>query len=222
MHRKRTLKTVIWDLNGTISNDFELTFESAHVIFQKYHARVLPTREDYKYGAGHNWMDFYEKFGVPKGTSPKELNAIRVAHFLRPDRIGSVRPHDGALELVAELRDRGMQSMLLSGETEEIFKVRLVQFNLVRSFERAECDLFGKVDRVASLANDGWLDCCETLYIDDDPKCLAAAKQRGCMTIGIAFGYAFCEDIERAQPDFVARSFAEARDFLVENGVLAE
>lgn len=200
-------KTAVLDWNGTLLNDLPLVYRSVCQIFSRY-GLPSPTLTEYRTEMSQEWMKFYLRHGIPEGTKPEELNAIR-REFLEA-HWNDVELHPRALQFLQLLRKRKMKTFLVTGEIKEVVERRLSQFHLVDFFDEVVAGAYRKAEILKGLD----LLPNESVFVDDDPFGICSAKELGFTTIGMTHGYASVERIRDARPHFMSNDFSGVIGYL--------
>jgi len=196
-----------FDWNGTLLDDLEIAYESVKEIFRRFKLQS-PTLQEYRTKISSDFSGFYYQNGIPRETTPEELNLIR-KEFLETYWCDA-KLHDGALGLLQTCAASGLKIGLVSAEVPEILAARLQQFGIKDLFFHAEGGAWPKKDALKRLGeklelrNGTW-----AFYVDDTPEGIQAASEAGFTTVGFANGYALPSAIRRARPNFIAHSLSE-------------
>lgn len=88
------LEFLVLDNNGTMFDDFHLTYGSVEMIFAVL-GIPCPTKEQFRTEISSDFMQFYWKHGVPKDVTGDQLNGIRRLYFRARRNTAHYRPDLG-------------------------------------------------------------------------------------------------------------------------------
>lgn len=180
-------RLIIWDWNGTLQNDATHIYEGCvQRIFRHFHL-PCPSFEVYRSEIAHNYMEFYQRYGVPPHVTNDELNSIfrsgveeRGNH---PPLFPDVRV---TLQKAADLVEK---QHLVSGCTEDILKKELAHHNLTHFFSSIVGDACNKADVFQQLMKEHQVHGEETMVIGDFSHDAFAAKAAGAHAILCTRGF---------------------------------
>ncbi len=127
------MKTVIWDFNGTILDDFPLCL---NVINQMLRRRNLPalTADAYLSVFDFPVKNYYAQVGFDFKVEPFPILAREYMDLYQPASFNcQLKP--GVPETLAALKDNGIQQVLLSATQKEFLLAQIEHFNLTGYFQ---------------------------------------------------------------------------------------
>ncbi|MBI2636304.1 hypothetical protein HYW84_03185, partial [Candidatus Peregrinibacteria bacterium] len=72
----RKVRLAIWDWNGTLQNDATHIYKECVRRIFRHFALPCPSFEVYRREIAHDYMEFYQRHGVPSHVTNDELNGI--------------------------------------------------------------------------------------------------------------------------------------------------
>ncbi len=194
----------VYDFNGTLINDALICYDSVKHIFRTLVPHVPPpTFEEYKNEITADFPEFYYAHGVPTHISGNEMNAVRAPYYRA--RVGEIRLHDGARELLQFCRTAGIPNAIVSASPENVGEM-LLQFGVFHLFGAIRAGTRHKEDTLIETLEEFGIKAEDAFYLDDTLSGLTAAKDLGMGTIGFTGGFNSEERISAAKPDFIVSS----------------
>lgn len=183
----RTYRLAIWDWNGTLQNDAtHLYRKGVRRIFQHF-GLPCPPYATYRREIAHNYMAFYQKYGVPSHITNKELNAIFRSGIQEKDHRPPLFPDTRTtLQHTADFVDK---QHLVSGCPEDILHIDLAHHRLTHFFARIVGDVCNKAEAFQRLMEEHRTHGEETVVIGDFSHDALAAKEVGAQAIICTRGF---------------------------------
>jgi phosphoglycolate phosphatase len=186
-----TLQTVIWDFNGTILSDVELSVEGLNLLRSR-RAMSAVTVEEYRDLFGFPVQDYYAGLGFDFTADPfSDLSREYHDHFFA--NMHNCRPHRHIPELMREIRERGVRQFVLSAMQEPELRRVLSLLGLAECVEEIYGlgDLLarGKVERGHQLMRDWDVVPDETVLIGDTDHDVDVARELGVTPITLTIGH---------------------------------
>ena len=206
--RLEGVTTVIFDLNGTLLDDWPRTFGGVCAIFQHFGV-TPPTEEEWKGSISSRYMDLYYKFGIPQTVTADEVNAVRNRYTIEHWDEG--RPAPGARD-VAIYCKKSYQIAIITAETGILAHKFLDEFGLGQYFRPwVICDASPKRPVLEQFVRSCCRDPKEAVFVDDSHEGIKIASQVGMRTIGIVgyTAYNTREHILAAKPTAVIEHLPE-------------
>lgn len=214
-----TLRSVIWDFNGTILDDLDLVVRSINTLLD---ARGLPqtNREKHKAEFGFPVDRYYQTLGFDlQQESFSELSREYHDHYLAG--LAECPVHAGATELITHLHDTGIPQYVLSAMQQDLLQGALQKLDLHTYFD----GVFGlddllarsKTQRGHALIAAHGLVPTETLYIGDTEHDVEVAHELGCVSVGLAVGHQAAGRFNPANT-YLCRSFDELASCIASGG----
>lgn len=185
-------KAIIWDFNGTIISDVDLSVEGLNLLRARRQMDSVSV-EQYRARFGFPIQDYYR--GIGFDVSDAEYTVLSTEyhdHYFAHMR--RCPPHAGITELIAHLAARGVRQAVLSAMYEQELRAALHSLQLDHCFEAIYGlgDLFArsKVERGRQLvAALGLQAAAEILLIGDTDHDIEVAHALGVQPISLTIGH---------------------------------
>lgn len=187
----RPLQGIIWDFNGTILSDVELSVEGLNLLRHR-RAMSTVTVDQYRDAFGFPVQHYYEGLGFDFsqedfGTLSEEYHAFYFANVHR------CAPHRHIPELMHSLHSVGLRQFVLSAMQEEELRSALDALQLLPLLEGVYGlgDLLarGKVEQGRRLMADASLDPREVVLVGDTDHDVEVARELGVLPITLTIGH---------------------------------
>ncbi len=206
-------KTILFDLDGTLTDSGEGIIKSSAMVLEKYGLPV-PSYEEMRVFVGPPLHETFHKFGVPKEKCDDAVELYRV----RYNTVGLFEnfPYPGIRELLEALKAQGHRLFVATSKPEEMSVRILEHFDLAKYFEiiagaTLDRSRLEKSDVIAYLLQQaGSVENC--IMIGDTVFDVVGAAAHKIPTIGVAWGYGKVEDMKNAG----AMAIAETPEQLLE------
>ena len=136
-------KTIIWDWNGTLLNDLELSLSSVNILLEE---RNLPrlSIERYKDIFGFPIIDYYVKAGFDFEKEPFEIPAKQYVK-LYASGASELKLFPDVVETLSYLKENNYQLIVLSAMKDDNLKLMINNLNITHFFD----GIFGIMDNYA-------------------------------------------------------------------------
>lgn len=124
-------KTIIWDWNGTLLNDLELSIDSVNILLEERHLPIL-TIERYKEIFGFPVVNYYKAAGFDFEKEPFEVPARQYVK-LYGNRADSLKLFPDVIETLSFFKENGYQQIVLSAMKDDNLK-KMVNFANISHF----------------------------------------------------------------------------------------
>lgn len=125
---------LIWDFNGTVLNDVEVSVDAANALLGKCGVPPIPSREYYRSVFGFPIKDYYARLGIDfEKTSFEELAPIWVEEYL--SRAPLAKVNEGVLQTIAAVRGMGLTQILLSATEADMLSKQLDMLDARKYFD---------------------------------------------------------------------------------------
>ena len=207
------MKTILFDLDGTLTDSGEGIIKSSAMVLEKYGLPV-PSYEEMRVFVGPPLHETFHKFGVPEEQCDDAVELYRV----RYNTVGLFEnfPYPGIRELLEALKAQGHRLFVATSKPEEMSVRILEHFDLAKYFEiicgaTLDRSRLEKSDVIAYLLQQaGNAENC--IMVGDTVFDVVGAAAHGIPTIGVAWGYGKVEDMKNAG----AAAIAETPEQLLE------
>lgn len=180
----RLPRVVIFDFNGTLFDDLHVAYGSVQEIFKTY-GISCPTLEEYREEISADYMEFYCSHGLPRITSPDEINAIRNRFYKTNSESAQIRPDVG--QTLYELRVCSVRVAIVSAESSINLYRQLIRCgNFQKDFDFIKAEAWGDkgkekafLQAIEIFGNSPD----EMIYVDDSVDGLISAKRTGLVPV---------------------------------------
>ena len=126
------MKTILFDLDGTLTDSGEGIIKSAAMVLEKFGLPV-PSYEEMRVFVGPPLHETFHKFGVPKERCDEAVSLYRT----RYTTVGLFEnfPYPGIRELLENLKGQGHRLFVATSKPEHMAKHILEHFNLAQYFD---------------------------------------------------------------------------------------
>ena len=214
-----TIKAVLFDLDGTLLNTLDDIAESANFVLERF---GYPTHsvDAYRYFVG-NGVDNLLKVILPEEAHTDEtLQSMKKIYLERygAHSLDKTRPYDGVPEMAAELKSMPLKLAVVSNKPDAES-----QFTVSRIFAEGTFDIVAGGRSGVPLKPDpaivnNVLDAfgippAEALMVGDTSVDLLTAKNAGCASVGVLWGFR-PEEVSSSGADFVIAHPSELTDLI--------
>lgn len=201
-----TRATVIFDFDGTLANSVDL-------MFSLYNEHVA---EFGYYPIKREEFPALRRMSYAKAMRTKNIKARRLPKIIMTlskemhSRMDDVYPYEGIVDVLHELQKLGFSIGVLTSNqaslVNEFFKKHgFPHFDFVVS----EKTIFGKDKALKRIIRRFGLEVDQILYVGDEPRDVAASHKAGVRAIGVSWGLAGAEGLEKAKPDILVNNSHE-------------
>ena len=202
-------KTVIFDLDGTILNTLEdLTAAGNWVCRQNGWPEY--SAEEFRQMVGHGIPNLVAKFSPDSCRSPLLMahTLDQFSKYYGQHNREKTAPYPGIPELIARLRERGVQLAVYSNKADE-FSREIVSYYFPESFSLVRGKLPGvpvKPDPagIHGLLQELKAEVSATLFVGDSAVDIETGHNAGLSACGVTWGFRSRESLERAGADRLA------------------
>lgn len=205
------MKTIIFDLDGTLLNTLDDLAGSANYTMEKMGYPTHPV-DSYRYFVGNGVPKLLERcLPEDKRTEENILTARKIfSDYYNIHFADKTKPYDGIAELLKQLKESGVKMAVASNKSDE-FTVSLVKrffgnsFNMVQGGKAdvpkkpAPDIVYGIMDRLGAVPEN-------TYFAGDSNVDMFTAKNAGITAIGCLWGFRTKEELLEGGADFLAES----------------
>jgi phosphoglycolate phosphatase len=194
-----TIKTVIFDFDGTVINSLDEGLRIFNETAQKAgYKKIDDTNKELL--RNKEIREVLQEVGIPLFHVPfimmkgrKELSK----------KIAFLEPFSGVKEVLSTLRKRYMLGLVTSNSLANVST--FLQINNIDTFHYIETgsSMFGKGTRIKKLLKKYGISPHETVYIGDETRDIEAAKSIGAYSISVTWGLNTKEVLQRLQPNYI-------------------
>lgn len=133
MHFMEKYTHVVWDFNGTLYDDVDACIRSANRLLSAHGLGTFASVEEYRRSFGFPIIDYYVRMGFDFSKTPYDELAVEwVGYYMEESRASTV--YEGAVEVLAELKKRGIEQILLSASEERMLRAQVEELGLTPYF----------------------------------------------------------------------------------------
>ncbi len=184
-------KAIIWDWNGTLLDDIQLSMESINTVLRR---RDLPQLniEHYRTVFGFPIKDYYHRIGLDFAKEPFSIPAQEfIEEYYNRVKECSLQPYSA--EILTTLREKGYRQFVLSAMEQNALEQTLGQHNISSFFD----DIVGlnnhfaasKLEAGKNLFHQQNLHPTTTCFIGDTTHDWEVASNFGCPCILTSMGH---------------------------------
>lgn len=201
-----TVRTLIFDFDGTLANSLEATLRVANELAPEFGYRPAEAHE-IEGLRGASYRSIAAQLGIAWHKIP--LIAMRIRKELA-NQVSDMSTFEGLPDVLQELRRRGLQLGVLTSNdvrnVERFFSARgLTGFDFITSAS----SVWGKERRLKALLRARKLGAHEVLYVGDEVRDIEATKPLGVSMIAVSWGYTAKAYLAQHAPDFLVDTPAE-------------
>lgn len=202
--------TILFDLDGTLTNPFEGITNCIVYALQKFGISVPDRKTLLPFIGPPLYQSFEKYYGFSRENSLKAVGFYR-ERFATLGKFEN-KVYEGIPEVLAELQTRGKRLVLATSKPENFALEIMEHFNLSRYFHYiagatldSSRDEKGAVIAYA-LESCGVKDKSKAIMIGDRMHDIAGAKQNGLKSLGVLYGFGSEEELTSAGADFLAKT----------------
>ncbi len=199
-------KLVIFDFDGTLADSFGWFLDTFDSIADRFDFKRLD-RSNLDALRQMDARELMRLHDVPLWKVPM------IAAFARKQQsqdLHKIRPFNGISEVLVELSGRGIKIAVVTSNTQTNVE-RVLGPDITSHIDHFNCgsSLFGKTAKFRAVAKAFDLEPNEVLAIGDEVRDIEAAKQAGCASGAVTWGYSATERLEKEHPQHL---FATPQD----------
>ncbi len=212
------MKTIIWDWNGTLLDDVQVSFDCLNEMLEKYHLPAVPSIDAYRSVFGFPVRDYYARVGI-KGALFDEVAPQWMAAYMRSEIACPLR--EGAKDVLDTFHNAGFRQVILSASKRDNLLGQAARFDILHCF-----DTVLGLDHIYATSKEGigreWMkasgiipgDC---IMIGDTLHDADVAHAMGCHCILVCGGHQLPETLKTAGVP-VANTIQDAAKLILETG----
>lgn len=186
------IKQVVWDWNGTLLNDLDVSMDALNVILRKESLPTVHDKEEYRKYFQFPVIEYYKKVGFDFEKTPFSVLAEEYMRYYQPHSL-HCQLHEGVEETLDSLNHKGIDQYLLSASNLPFLHEQLAQYDIEKYF-RQVCGLdnihaHSKAHLAKEFVRESGFHPDETVFIGDSVHDSEVAHGAGCRCILIANGH---------------------------------
>lgn len=192
--------TIIWDWNGTLLDDVEISRQVMNEMLRKRGLPNLKTREDYQAIFTFPVRDYYRDAGLDLDREPfaglaEEWTALYGAMSQKAGLFA------GACQVLEQLQQRGICQLIVSASPQDTLERQVTAAGIRPYFQAllGISDIYaeGKAGVAARYLAENGVDPQNVLFIGDTLHDWEVASQTGCPCVLLTAGHQGCRRLER-------------------------
>lgn len=221
MPDRTSIKGIIFDLDGTLLDSLADIAASGNAVLQRK-GRAPHSLEDYRGFIGNGMGALVRRaWGVADDANPPELLAIldEVRQEYVEHCMDETRPYDGVVELLAQLKRRGIAMSVLSNKPDAMTQAmtrKLLDADLFSSIAGERKGVPRKPDPAGALraAEFMGVPVHACAMVGDLTVDLETGKNAGMKAVAVTWGFGDEQELLAAKPDFVAHRPLDLLEFV--------
>lgn len=200
------IKTVLFDLNGTIFDDFHV-WEAAKNKTFSYYEKVPPTAEEYFSEMKKDYMEIYRSRGI--NATREEINAIYIPEYNRLAHTATI--FQSAFNTLCTLKRKGVNLGLLTLQPKEMVTPLLEKFFLDDIFDEAHSEFHckNKAEAIVQIAKANNTGLEHFFFMGDTPSDITQGKEARVRTAVFLPGHLPLHLFEENPPHHVFTVFSQ-------------
>ena len=126
------MKTVLWDWNGTLLDDVQVSFDCLNNMLRLYGKPTVPAVDDYRAVFGFPVRDYYARVGID-GPLFDEVAPLWMADYMKNEGACGLQP--GAREALQAFHAAGYRQVILSASKRENLLGQMARFDILPCFD---------------------------------------------------------------------------------------
>ena len=209
--------TVLFDLDGTLTNPGQGITNSVAYALKKFGIEVEDRQELYKFIGPPLYESFMKYYGFSQEKAETAVSFFR--EYFRDTGIFENEVYGGVTDLLDEIKNSGRKIILATSKPEEFAKRVLSHFGLDKYFDfvagaTMDSSRVEKSDVIAYAIKESGCTGENAVMIGDRLHDILGAKENGLDSIGVLFGYGSREELEEAGADYIAETVEEIIKFI--------
>ena len=203
-------KTILFDLDGTLTDSGEGIINCAIVALEHFHLPI-PSREELRVFVGPPLQESFLRFGVPADRVDEAIAVYR-SRYIPIGKFENI-PYPGIRELLEALKAEGHKLYVATSKPETMSVEILEHFGLAKYCDQicgASMDASRSTKEAVIaylLEQNGRAD--NMVMVGDTKYDVIGAKKHGISTIGVAWGYGEVADMLAAGAAAIAQTTEE-------------
>ena len=210
--------TVLFDLDGTLTDPGEGITNSVAYALRKYGIEVTDRRELYKFIGPPLVDSFMKYYDFSQEEALKAVEYYR--EYFRDKGIFENRVYEGVEDMLRQLHTMGKRLVLATSKPEE-FALRILQhFDLKKYFSvvagaSMDSSRSKKGDVIAyALSMCDSIDKNIAIMVGDREHDIIGAKENGLRSIGVLYGYGSEDELKNSGADYIAKTPSDIIDLI--------
>lgn len=204
-------KNIIFDWSGVIKDAVEDHVWVINKMFKNLGAKKM-TLEEMQQNWEQPYMKFWNKY-YPEMTLEEEQKIYYEA--ILSEDCPPAKPYPGVVELIKEIKGRGVFMAVLSSDAPETVLPEIKNFNLENIFNDLEIKVHDKSEVIEDLIKRNNFKKEETVFIGDTNHEIEVGKKAGIKTIAVTWGFYPENRLASLSPDYIVHNIEELEKILL-------
>jgi len=215
-------RTVLFDLDGTLTDPkVGITASVRHAMVKM--KRPLPPETDLDWCIGPPLQDNFQKLLETDDPALIEQGVTAFREYFSVTGLLENELYDGVPKLLTALCDQGLRCYVATSKPTVYAQKIITHFGLSSYFVRvygSELDGHNaqKRELIRHILQEEGLSAATTMMIGDRKYDIIGAKENGVQTTAVSYGYGSMNEINSAEPDFIAHTPSEIGALLAKHG----
>lgn len=187
-----TIKHIVWDWNGTLLDDIDVSMDALNYILKKENLPLVLDKNEYRKYFQFPVIEYYKKVGFDFTKTPFSKLAQDYMCYYQPYSL-HCKLHEGVQETLYELRKEGFTQYLLSASNLTFLQKQVAQYDIKKYFRQIRgldnIHANSKAELAKTFVRELKLQPDEVVFIGDSVHDSEVAKGAGCHCILIANGH---------------------------------
>ena len=206
---------VVWDWNGTLLADTQACIDAGNQLIEHFGGTPME-RKRYVQEFDFPVIDFLCAQGCDREEFLKPESAKVFHHYYEP-RAAKCRTRRGTRETLYQLKDRSIDSVILSNHLTHAIMGQLKRLHLTDYFNEVlgnhDCGTVAKgknkVERIVGYLSRNSNSPSNTVIVGDSPEDIEVGKELGMTTVGILDGYFYNPRLKATNPDYLISNVSQ-------------
>ncbi len=185
------MQSIIWDWNGTLLNDLDLSIATANKLLRKRRLETI-TRDSYKALFSFPVIDYYKAIGFDLENEGFEAPAKEYIEFYNSE-VKNCALHTSAIDVLSYFKEQGIRQFVLSAMQEDMLIATLKQQKIYDFFEGVmglgDFYAVSKIERGKQLINKYQINTSNSTMVGDTIHDFEVAQKLGIDCILVADGH---------------------------------
>lgn len=215
-----TIKNVVFDWSGTLSNDLPKVYETAMNVFETLNIPRI-NLDEYKEKFTIPVMDFYRLY-LPEDAESyvpdDEIDKLFREFYGEIDI--PVEMHRDVKSVLEKLVDKGIKLAIVSTHKQDSLEEEARAYGIHKYFKEGNekfmiyGDVENKIEELPTYLEELGFDPKETMYVGDLDHDILAGSQAGLKTFAVTWGYNSRERLEAAKPSYIRDDLSDLPNLL--------
>ncbi len=186
------IKHIIWDWNGTLLNDLDVSMEALNRLLKKEHLPLVEDKNEYRKYFQFPVSEYYKKVGFDFNKTPFSELAKDYMAYYQPHSLHCLL-HEGVETTLQKAKKQGYNQYLLSASDIDFLKVQLGRYDIddyfgdIRGLDNIHAH--SKANLAKEFVKESSMNPSEVVFVGDSVHDSEVATYAGCHCVLIANGH---------------------------------